>query len=140
MIIISNVFASMLHTLVAFENRCNFHRYPCLQTARLLLQCGADVNVCDAQQNTSLHIIASDKLSCDESLLNLLEYFGAHFDYANCLGHTPADLATNYCVYQWLKNRMNLCLKCQCARLIRRENIDFRDKLSSSLVKFIEKH
>jgi len=111
-----------------------------LQTTRLLLQCGADVNSYDAQQNTPLHIIASNKSLCDEVILNLLEHAGAHLDYANCLGYTPADLTTNCFVYQWLRNRMNLRLKCLCARLIRRNNINFQDKLSILLIKFIEKH
>ena len=118
-----------------------FHfRYPCLQTARILLQCGAAVNGFDALRNTPLHVIVSSKVENNESILDLLRNGGAHLDYANALGQTPADLAINFSIKQLLKCQMNLCLKCLCARLIRKMNVPLRDKIPASLVSFVEKH
>jgi len=111
-----------------------------LQTTRILLQCGADVNAFDAVRNTPLHVIASNKSTGEESILNLLCHAGAHLDYANASGQTPVDLATIPDIKQLLKSRMNLSLKCLCAQLIRKKNILFQEKIVTSLVTFVEKH
>jgi ankyrin repeat protein len=115
-------------------------RYPCLQTAHILLQCNAAVNAFDAVRNTPLHVIASSKSACDKSILKLLCDAGAHLDCVNALGQTPIDLATIPDVKQLLKIRMKLSLKCLCARLIRKKNVPFREKIAISLVNFVEKH
>jgi Fem-1 family protein b len=115
-------------------------RYPCLQTARILLQSGAAVNAFDAKRNTPMHTIAASKTACDESILNLLCEGGAHLDYVNDSEQTPLDLAIIPDIKQLLKSRMKLNLKCLCARLIRRKNVPFREKVSTSLINFVEKH
>lgn len=39
-------------------NACVLHcRYPCVETTKLLIKCGADVNAMDDFRNTPLHII-----------------------------------------------------------------------------------
>jgi Fem-1 family protein b len=115
-------------------------RYPCFQTARILLQSGAAVNAFDAVRNTPLHIIASSKSSRDQSILNLLCNANAHMDYANDLRQTPIDLAIIPDIKQLLKSRMKLSLKCLCAHLIRKKNVPFRETISTSLANFVEKH
>ncbi len=111
-----------------------------MQTTRILLQWGAAVNAFDTVRNTPLHILVSNKLACEESILNLLYDTGAHLDYANALGKTPLDLATASNVNQWIKSKMNLNLKCLCARLIRKKNVPFQDEIAVSLVDFVKKH
>jgi Fem-1 family protein b len=112
-----------------------------MQTARILLQCGADVNANDAMRNTPLHIFVSNNDSiCDESILKLLCDAGAHLDYVNALGETAFDLATNSIIKKQLKSQMYLSLKCLCARLIQKNNLPFHGKFSTSLVNFVEKH
>lgn len=115
-------------------------RYPCMQTTRMLLQCGAAVNAFDSTRNTPLHIIVSNKRPCDESFVNLLCESGAHVDYSNTVGKTPADLATTSSTRQVLTSKMNMSLKCLCARLIRKRNVPFAGKLGTSLAIFVEKH
>jgi Fem-1 family protein b len=118
-----------------------FHfRYPCLQTARILLQCGADVNAFDARKNTPLHIFTSNVSNCDESTVKLLCEGGAHLDYVNARGETPLDLATSPIIKQILKSQMQIKLKCLCARLIRKNDVPFHGNVSTSLVNFVEKH
>lgn len=117
-----------------------YDRYPCLQTSRVLLQYGAAVDAVDTTRNTPLHVIVSNKEPCDESFLDLLCDAGAHLDYANTLAKTPADLATTANIRQLLKSRMNMSLKCLCARLIRKSNVFYGDRIGTSLITFVEKH
>lgn len=111
-----------------------------MQTTQMLLRCGAAVNAFDTARNTPLHIIVSNKWPCDESFVSLLCDAGAHLDFRNTLGKTPADLATVNNTRQFLRSKMNMNLKCLCARLIRRENVPLNEKLGSSLVAFVQKH
>jgi hypothetical protein len=73
-------------------------------------------------------------------IVNLLCDAGAHLDYANAFGQTPVDLATMPNTYQLLRSKMNLSLKCLCARLIRKKNVLFQGKIGATLVSFVEKH
>ena len=112
-----------------------------MRTARLLIQCGANVNAIDTARNTPLHIVAiNNKSTCDESILKLLCDAGAHLDYANVLGEIPVDVASNLNIKRLLKSNMKLSLKCLCARLIQKKNVPFREKIAVSLVNFVEKH
>lgn len=115
-------------------------RYPCLLTVRTLLQCGFDLHATDISGNTPLHVFVSSTNTCDETILELLCEAGAHLDYANILGQTPVDVAFNNHTKQLLKSKMKINLKCLCARLIRKMNLSFREKLSLSLVKFVQIH
>lgn len=116
-------------------------RYPCLKTARLLLQCAVDVNSTDAIRNTPLHIFASNAGVPDDcAILDLLYNHGAHLDQANSQGQTALDLTKNPAIIEWFKRRARYSLKCLCARTIQRNNMAFRESLTHSLVIFVEKH
>ncbi len=111
-----------------------------MQTTRILLQCGAAVNAFNTVRNTPLHVVISNKVPCEESILSLLCDAGAHLDYANDLGKTPIDLATTTNVRQLMKSKIKMSLKCLCAQFIRKKNVPFREEISTSLVSFVEKH
>lgn len=76
-----------------------FTRFPCDATARLLIQCGADVNAMDNERNTPLHFIVqyekpiSDFMTLHSIIIDLVEA-GAHMDTVNSQGKTPFDAAT----------------------------------------------
>jgi ankyrin repeat protein len=115
-------------------------RYPCLLTAHILVQCGADVNATDAIRNTPLHVLVSSWSICNEDILQFLCDNGAHLDCVNVLRETAIDAALNVNTMQLLKSKMKLCLKCLCARIIQNNNVPFHGKISISLVKFVEQH
>jgi hypothetical protein len=116
-----------------------YFRYPCFQTTRILLQCGADVNAFDVVRNTPLHVFVSNPSNSDESILKLL-CDASHLDCVNALRETPYDLASDPTIKQILKNQIQISLKCLCARLIQRNSIPFHGNISTSLVNFVQKH
>jgi len=131
----------VIHETLHFLKYVMSHfRYPCLQTVRTLLQCGADVNASNTIRNTPVHIFASNSTDCNEAILQLLCNANAHLDYANALRETPMDMASNSHIKQLLKARMKLSLKCLCARLIQKNDIPFHGKIVNSLVIFVERH
>lgn len=131
----------IIHEMLHFLKYVMSHfRYPCLQTVRTLLQCGANVNANNAVGNTPVHIFVSNSSDCNEAILQLLCNADAHLDCANALRETPMDMASNLHIKQLLKARMKLSLKCLCARLIQRNDIPFHGKIVNSLVTFVERH
>ena len=122
-----------------------FVRYPCWMTARLLLECDANVNSLNNDGNTPLHILLqSSTMSNVMKMIDLLCDAGAHLDYVNQQKQTPLELvpAYRYKIVEQLKKKMNVTqLKCLCAQIIRRKDLFYQDGiLSSSLVNFVEKH
>ncbi|CAF2040033.1 unnamed protein product [Rotaria magnacalcarata] len=126
--------------ITAEELQRNMTEYPCLLTARTLLQCGADVNAHDALRNTPLHVFLSSSSIRNENLLKLLCDYGAHLDYVNNLREKAIDVTTNLAAKQLIKSKMQLNLKCRCARLIQLNNVPFHGELTSSLVRLVEEH
>jgi hypothetical protein len=115
-------------------------RYPCLQTVRTLLQCGADVNATNTVRDTPLHVFVSNLCGWNETIFMLLYNDDPHLDCINTLGKTPMDVASDAYIKQLLRLRMKLSLKCLCARLIRKTNVSFHGKIPNSLVTFVERH
>lgn len=91
-------------------------RFPCAATAKLLIQCGADVNAMDNERNTPLHVIVqyekpiSDFMTLHSIILDLVEA-GAHMDTVNSQGKTPFDAATTgNCVFLLLLSCLVFCI------------------------------
>ncbi|CAF4870832.1 unnamed protein product [Rotaria sp. Silwood1] len=104
-------------SIISYDDRKLFYRhihsivqcqYPCLHTARLLVQCGAKVNAMDAVRNTPLHLFVSQSTIVDDTIIQYLCDAGAHLDCVNALGETPIDIATNSNIRQFLKARTKL--------------------------------
>lgn len=145
MIILLIELASISHYInnkreLFFECVFLIFRYPCLLTARMLVQCGADINATDSIRSTPLHILVSNWITCDEILLKFLCDNGAHLDCVNTLRETAMDLISNGNTMQLLKSKMKLSLKCICARLIQNSNVSYHGKIPISLTKFVEEH
>lgn len=115
-------------------------RYPCYNTVRTLLQCGADPNASDAIGNTPLHIFVSNVCVYNEKILQLLCDAGAHLDYTNALEETPVNIISRVDLKQLVQTKTKIKLKCICARLIRREHIQYQEQIPRTLVDFVQRH
>ncbi len=119
-------------------------RYPCWRTVRLLVHCGANVDVLDSNQNTPLHIIVQNHFTFDVIvIIDILCDSGAHLDSVNNQGQIPIELISVFEneIIQHLTEKMGVKrLKCICARLIRKESLEYQELFSKSLIDFIQKH
>ncbi|KAL3285690.1 hypothetical protein HHI36_000221 [Cryptolaemus montrouzieri] len=120
-------------------------KFPCADTARLLIQCGADVNAMDIERNTPLHVIVnyhkpiSDFITLHSIVTDLAEA-GAHIDCVNKNGETPLESAATGVAEIILKTRMKLSLKCMAANAIKQHKLTYRGQVPKVLESFIELH
>jgi hypothetical protein len=122
--------------------------FPSLPIVKLLLYCGAPINVTDCHHNTPLHVLAAneykyythEELDDVERIFKLLVDAGAHLDAVTQRG-TPED-----CVdYEKLKSLfrihpIQLSLKCICARKTKRRELNYTDCIPKHLQSFIQLH
>lgn len=141
MIILLIVYISKLNVVFFSENYIIlFSRYPCLRTIRILLQCVADIDATNIERFTPLHIFVSSSAGCNEKILQLLCDANAHLDYGSESGERPIDMAFNTNIKQLLRAKMTLSLKCLCARLIRKDKVQFHGMILNSLAAFVQRH
>ncbi|XP_058796815.1 protein fem-1 homolog B-like isoform X2 [Phymastichus coffea] len=120
-------------------------KFPCAATAKLLIQCGANVNAMDNERNTPLHIIVqyekpiSDFLTLHSIILDLVEA-GAHMDIVNSQGKTPFNAATTGVAEIILRTQTKLSLKCMAAKAVKAYNLSYSGNVPRSLESFIELH
>lgn len=81
-------------------------RFPCVDTVRLLLHCGAQVDITDRERNTPLHTLATttpgfnpgpnkeEIIRKAEEIINILVSSGIHVDAVNMEGATAAKAAS----------------------------------------------
>jgi len=74
-----------------------------VETARVLLELGADINVQDDMGDTPLHTACRDRV--DPELIGFLIANGANVGALNSQGHTPFDIATGVQTYgdSWIR-------------------------------------
>lgn len=145
---------TLLHLAVNAETPVDdFHtndvcKFPCAETTRLLILCGADVNAMDMERNTPLHIIVSyqkpisDFLTLHSIIMDLTEA-GAHMDSVNARGETPFDSSATGkqgVAEIILKTQAKLSLKCMAAKAVKTYNLTYQGKVPQSLENFIELH
>ncbi|XP_030220497.1 protein fem-1 homolog A [Gadus morhua] len=114
-------------------------RFPSQAVASLLLECGADIDSRDLDNNTPLHVAAAN--GCPK-IMALLVSAGAHFDATNAKrkaayelleeqsspGH-PAICPLNY-----------ITLQCLAARAVERHRLPYKGLISEEMEAFIELH
>lgn len=120
-------------------------KFPCAATAKLLIQCGANVNALDKHRNTPLHLIVayqkpiSDFLTLHSVIMALIEA-GAHMDTVNSKGQTPFEAAMTGVAEIILRTQSKLCLKCMAAKAVNKFNLSYQGQVPQTLENFIELH
>ncbi|XP_063905272.1 protein fem-1 homolog B-like isoform X2 [Zophobas morio] len=120
-------------------------KFPCAETTRLLIKCGADVNAMDYDRNTPLHVIVnyhkpiSDFLTLHSIITDLTEA-GAHLDCVNKRGETPLESSATGVAEIILKTQMKLSLKCIAANAVKHHRLTYQGQVPEALESFIELH
>ena len=134
---------TLLHAVV---NKCiTEDSFPCVDAAKLLLQAGFNVNAINNEGNTPLHLAVnlkpkSDKIHLITTLLEVLFDGGAHHDFVNNKGKTPADMAETDEVRMILSERRKLELECISARAVKKFGIPYLGLVPRILEKYISMH
>lgn len=128
-----------------------FHRFPNVDTTRLLLAYGQqwiDVNAKNHISNeTALHIVCRNSSHhVKGNVLKIIEILldvGAHIDYTNSDSRTPLNVATDTDIRNFLQSKQKLPrLKCLCARFITMHQIPYDHVWSkpTPLTTFVQLH
>lgn len=120
-------------------------KFPCAETTKLLIRCGANVNAMDNERNTPLHVIVNyrkaiaDFLTLHSIITDLTEN-GAHTDIVNNKGETPLEASTTGVAEIILKTQVKISLKCLAANAIKINKVPYRGNVPPGLEEFIELH
>ncbi|XP_026061151.1 protein fem-1 homolog A-like [Carassius auratus] len=113
-------------------------RFPSLCVARLLLECGADVDSRDCENNTPLHVAAAN--GCPEIMAALIRA-GAHFDATNAQHKTAYELLDEQSSGRHALHPLSyVTLQCLAARTILTHRLPYRGLTSEQMEAFIELH
>ncbi|XP_065219810.1 protein fem-1 homolog B-like isoform X2 [Planococcus citri] len=142
---------SLLHLCVDPDTPIDsFHiievcRYPCAETTKFLIKCGADVNAMDDFRNTPLHVIVcyqrstNDFMTLHSIIIDLIDA-GAHIDTVNASGKTPIEVATTGVAEIILRTQTKLNLKCLSAKIVQKYSIPYNGMVPKHLESFIRLH
>uniref|UniRef100_A0A673HUW2 Protein fem-1 homolog C-like n=1 Tax=Sinocyclocheilus rhinocerous TaxID=307959 RepID=A0A673HUW2_9TELE len=113
-------------------------KFPSFQVASILLECGADVNCRDEDDNSPLHVAASNN---HPDIMNLLISCGTHFDSTNSLKQTACDLLDQKELAKNLIQPINhTTLQCLAARAIIKHGLAYRGNIPERLEAFVLLH
>lgn len=110
--------------------------------ARLLINCGADVDEADPRTSSSpLHLVADIDDSADvQYAIRILLDANAHTDYVDNYGYLPGENMRSAPSVQVLQANRKLSLKCRCAYLINANKLSYVNSLPTSLINFVQRH
>ncbi|XP_069787354.1 protein fem-1 homolog C isoform X2 [Narcine bancroftii] len=113
-------------------------KFPSLQVTAMLLECGADFNARDFENNSPLHIAAHNN---HPEIMNLLINAGAHFDATNFHKQTACDLLNEKEMGKNLIQPINhTTLQCLAARAIVKHQLVYEGHIPEKLEAFILLH
>ncbi|NXV39118.1 FEM1C protein, partial [Rissa tridactyla] len=113
-------------------------KFPSLQVTAILVECGANINVRDSDNNSPLHIAA---LNNHPGIMNFLIKSGSHFDATNSYKQTASDLLDEKKIAKNLIQPINhTTLQCLAARVIVNHNICYAGHIPEKLEKFVFLH
>ncbi|XP_055626845.1 protein fem-1 homolog B isoform X2 [Toxorhynchites rutilus septentrionalis] len=129
-------------------------RFPCLETVKILLNCGASVDVVDADRNSPLHTLCSTlqtaviRMSDSDVrgvVKNLVEIFidaGIHLDAVNSDGLKASQVCVQNSMGTFIKayETREINLKCLAARCIALHRVPYKDLIPRQLEGFVQLH
>jgi hypothetical protein len=112
--------------------------FPSLPVLRVLLDCGADPDGRDYDNNTPLHIAAQN--NCPAAMAALVDA-GAHMDATNAFGKTACELLDDKLLARNAVQPFNyVTLQCLAARALGRSKVPYKGRIPEELEAFIELH
>ncbi|CAF3625257.1 unnamed protein product [Rotaria sp. Silwood1] len=143
---------TLLHlSLMEYHNSVSVgicRRFPSLVVVQLLLSCQVSINAIDCHYYTPLHDLASNKFkkltkekwNDIKIIFKLLIDGGAHLD-AIAQGKTPEDCTEHENLKSFFRmHSIQHSLKCLCARMIQKNELNYSDCIPKPLHPFIEIH
>ena len=125
-----------------------YSQLPDLDLVRMLLDCGANAEAVDSDNNTVLHVCAEglNQLHTQrkyretvEELVGILLASGAHIDVINRRGINACDVLKFRCPNVHVVHHVTL--KCLAARTIAKQNINYQNAdIPSALIPFVDMH
>uniref|UniRef100_A0A182NI17 Sex-determining protein fem-1 n=1 Tax=Anopheles dirus TaxID=7168 RepID=A0A182NI17_9DIPT len=129
-------------------------RFPCVDTVKLLLKCGAPVDVVDSDRNTPLHTLTStlqtavvrmadsNVKSVVKEITEIFIEAGIHLDAVNADGLKASQVCVQSCVAAFIKSYETraINLRCLAARTIAQHRIPYRKLIPRQLEAFVQLH
>lgn len=127
-------------------------RFPCIDTVKLLMHCGASIGHVDCDRNTPLHTLTStlqtvrpltpEILKLVEEITNLFLAAGVHLDAVNIDGLTAAQTCTSNSIESVLRKyeTRETCLKCLASRSIAQHKIKYKGIIPTHLESYVQLH
>ncbi|KAM6464562.1 protein fem-1 homolog A [Liasis olivaceus] len=113
-------------------------KFPSLHVVNLLLECGADPDSRDYDNNTPLHVAAQN--NCPLIMSTLMEA-GAHMDATNAFKQTAYELLDEKQLTKAMMQPFNyITLQCLAARALDKHKIPYKGFIPEELEAFIELH
>ncbi|NWR89082.1 FEM1A protein, partial [Furnarius figulus] len=113
-------------------------KFPSLHVVNLLLECGADPDSRDYDNNTPLHVAARN--NCPLIMRALMEA-GAHMDATNAFKQTAYELLDEKLLTKSTMQPFNyITLQCLAARALDKHKIPYKGFIPEELEAFIELH
>ncbi|KAF7460959.1 protein fem-1 homolog A [Marmota monax] len=129
--------------MAADKDTTNVGRYrvgtfPSLHVVKVLLDCGADPDSRDFDNNTPLHIAAQN--NCP-AIMNALVEAGAHMDATNAFKKTACELLDEGLLAKSTMQPFNyVTLQCLAARALDKNKIPYKGFIPEELEAFIQLH
>ena len=139
--------ASWYKTEITVSNpkNCPMCKVPCVETTKLIVHAGCNVNAINTKGNSPLHLAVTFKPSNKDLQLlrdvsETLFDGGVHEDLVNSEGKTAMDIAETDEARRILSVKRRLRLKCIAARAVRKFGLCYVGIVPKSLERFISSH
>ena len=126
-------------------NKCLMCKFPCVETMKLIMHAGCNVNAINTKGNSPLHLAVTFKPSNEDlqllrDVLETLFDGGVHEDLVNSEGKTAMDIAETDEARRILSVKSRLRLKCIAARAVRKFGLCYVGIVPKTLERFISSH